>query len=243
MKAYAVIPARGGSKRILRKNIKIFNGKPLIHWTISNLISYEIFDEIIVSTDDKEIADLCKVFNIRVLGNRPANLSDDSTSILPVIKYVLNDDLKVVDSKDHVICIYPSAVLLEKSDLMGAKELFMKTKDKFIIAATEYSHPIQRSFRIDQDKGLIPSNPGFIQQRTQDLESYFHDAGQFVWGDKRLWNSSNSILENAAAIAIPNSRIQDIDTPEDWKIAEIMHRIGFAYLHTKKSENELGETF
>jgi N-acylneuraminate cytidylyltransferase len=237
MKTYALIPARGGSKRIPRKNIKIFNGKPLIHWTLMNLISYEMFDEIIVSTDNQEIVDLCKAFNIRVMGNRPANLSDDLTSILPVIKYVLNDDLNLVDSKDNVVCIYPSAVLLEKKDLMEGKELFMKIKDKFIIAATEYSHPIQRSFRIDQDRGLILSNSKFILQRTQDLESYFHDAGQFVWGDKKLWNSSNSILENSAAITIPNSRIRDIDTPEDWKIAEIMHRTGLAYLHTKKSEN------
>jgi pseudaminic acid cytidylyltransferase len=237
MKTYALIPARGGSKRIPRKNIKIFNGKPLIHWTLMNLISYEMFDEIIVSTDNQEIVDLCKAFNIRVMGNRPANLSDDLTSILPVIKYVLNDDLNLVDSKDNVVCIYPSAVLLEKKDLMEGKELFMKIKDKFIIAATEYSHPIQRSFRIDQDRGLILSNSKFILQRTQDLESYFHDAGQFIWGDKKLWNSSNSILENSAAITIPNSRIRDIDTPEDWKIAEIMHRTGLAYLHTKKSEN------
>ena len=238
MKAYALVPARGGSKRIARKNIKNFNGKPLIHWTLLNLISFEMFDEIIVTTDDQEIADLCKVFNIRVLGNRPANLSDDLTSILPVIKYVLNNDLNLVDSKDHVVCIYPSAVLLEKNDLMEAKELFMKTKDRFIIAATKYSHPVQRSFRIDTDRGLILSNPKFIQHRTQDLESYFHDAGQFVWGDKKLWNSSNLILENSAAIAIPNSRIQDIDTPEDWKIAEIMHRTGLADLQTKKSEDE-----
>jgi pseudaminic acid cytidylyltransferase len=237
MKTYALLPARGGSKRIPRKNIKIFNGKPLIHWTLMNLIRYEMFDEIIVSTDDQETADLCKAFNIRVLGNRPANLSDDLTSILPVITYVLNNDLNPVDSKDHVVCIYPSAVLLEKSDLTKAKELFMKIKDRFIIAATEYSHPIQRSFRIDQDKSLILSDPKFSQHRTQDLESYYHDAGQFVWGDKKLWNSSNSILVNSAAIAIPNSRIQDIDTPEDWKIAEIMHRTGLAYLHTKKSEN------
>jgi pseudaminic acid cytidylyltransferase len=238
MKTFALLPARGGSKRIPRKNIKIFNGKPLIHWTLMNLISYEMFDEIIVSTDDQEIGDLCKDLNIRVLGNRPANLSDDLTSILPVIKYVLNNDLNLIDSKDNVVCIYPSAVLLEKNDLMEGKELFMKIKDRFIIAATEYSHPIQRSFRIDQDRCLILSNSKFILQRTQDLETYFHDAGQFVWGDKKLWNSSNSILENSAAIAIPNSRIQDIDTPEDWKIAEIMHRTGLAYLHTKKSENE-----
>ena len=228
MKAYALVPARGGSKRIARKNIKNFNGKPLIHWTLLNLISFEMFDEIIVTTDDQEIADLCKVFNIRVLGNRPANLSDDLTSILPVIKYVLNNDLNLADVKDHIVCIYPSAVLLEKNDLMEAKELFMKKKDRFIIAATEYSHPIQRSFRIDTDRGLILSNPKFIQHRTQDLESYFHDAGQFVWGDKKLWNSSNSILENSAAIAIPNSRIQDIDTPEDWERAEIMHNISLS---------------
>jgi pseudaminic acid cytidylyltransferase len=237
MKTYAILPARGGSKRIPRKNIKNFNGKPLIHWTLLNLISYDMFDEIIVTTDDQEIADLCKVFNIRVLGNRPANLSDDLTSILPVIKYVLNNDLNLVDSKDNVVCIYPSAVLLEKNDLMEAKELFMKIKDRFIIAATEYSHPIQRSFRINQDKDLILSDPKFSQHRTQDLESYYHDAGQFVWGDKKIWNSSNSILESSAAITIPNSRIQDIDTPDDWKISEVMHRTGLTYLHTKKSEN------
>jgi pseudaminic acid cytidylyltransferase len=225
MKKYAIIPARGGSKRIHRKNIKNFNGKPLILWTLGNLLSYQMFDEIIVSTDDKEVANTCNFFNVKVLDNRPSNLSNDLSPTLPVIKFVLENYLELADPLDEVVCIYPGAVLLEKNDLVAAKNLFIKNNNRFVIAATKYSHPIQRSFIVDEKKDVLLSNSKLIQQRTQDLEHYFHDAGQFYWGTKKLWKSSNSILENCAAIEIPNSRIQDIDTPEDWERIEIMHKI------------------
>ena len=228
MKKYVIMPARGGSKRIHQKNIKSFNGKPLILWTLSNLLSYDIFDEIIITTDDEEVANTCNSLNVKVLNNRPSYLSNDLSPTLPVIKFVLENYLELADPLDEVVCIYPGAVLLEKRDLVAAKSLFLQNNKRFVIAATKYSHPIQRSFIIDEKKDVVVSNSGLIQQRTQDLDQYFHDAGQFYWGNKRLWKSSNSILENCAAIEIPNSRIQDIDTPEDWERAEIMHNISLS---------------
>jgi pseudaminic acid cytidylyltransferase len=225
LKTYAIIPARGGSKRVPKKNIKMFNGKPLIQWTILNLVKYNIFDEIIVSTDDEDISNSCKLFDVKVLDKRPIELSDDHTPTLPVIKYLLENNLDFVESKDQIVCIYPGSILLEKFDLVKAQELFLLDKNRFVIAATKYSHPIQRSFRINRKSEVEEFDSLSLAQRTQDLDERYHDAGQFYWGNKRLWTSSDGILSNCSAITIPNWRIQDIDSLEDWERAELLHKI------------------
>ena len=225
MKTYAIIPARGGSKRIPRKNIKVFNGKPLIHWTILNLINFNLFDDIIVSTDDEEISYSCKSFDVKVIDNRPKNLSDDLTPTLPVIKYVVESYLKFSNLFDQVVCVYPGSVLLQKSDLVEAQKLFEKKQTQFVIAASKYSHPIQRSFSINNDNEVMEYDESSLNQRTQDLKEYFHDAGQFYWGNKNLWASCDGLIKNCSAITIPNWRIQDIDSVDDWQRAEILHKV------------------
>ncbi len=203
----------------------MFNGKPLIQWTILNLVKYNIFDEIIVSTDDEDISNSCKLFDVKVLDKRPIELSDDHTPTLPVIKYLLENNLDFVESKDQIVCIYPGSILLEKFDLVKAQELFLLDKNRFVIAATKYSHPIQRSFRINRKSEVEEFDSLSLAQRTQDLDERYHDAGQFYWGNKRLWTSSDGILSNCSAITIPNWRIQDIDSLEDWERAELLHKI------------------
>ncbi len=225
MKTYAIIPARGGSKRVPKKNIKIFNGKPLIHWTISNLLNYNIFDEIIVSTDDEDISNSCKSFDVKVFDKRPRELSDDQTPTLPVIKYLLEKNLDYVESNDQVVCIYPGSILLERIDLVEAQKLFQSNKNRFVIAATKYSHPIQRSFRISKNREVKDFDLLSLGKRTQDHFEQYHDAGQFYWGNKRLWTSSDGILSNCSAITIPNWRIQDIDSLEDWERAQLLHKM------------------
>jgi N-acylneuraminate cytidylyltransferase len=225
MKTYAIIPARGGSKRVPKKNIRVFNGKPLIQWTITNLLNYDIFDEIIISTDDKETSNYCKLFDVKVLDNRPKELSDDQTPTLPVIKYVIENNLDYVESQDQIVCIYPGSILLQRIDLVEAQKLFLLNRNNFVIAATNYSHPIQRSFRINEKNEVKDFNVFSLNQRTQDLNTHYHDAGQFYWGNKQLWTSSDGILSNCSAITIPNWRIQDIDSLEDWESAQLMHNI------------------
>jgi N-acylneuraminate cytidylyltransferase len=192
---------------------------------IHEKLNYDLFDEIIVSTDDEEISLACKSFGVKVIENRPKNLSDDLTPTLPVIKYIVEGYLKSSDLLDHVVCLYPGSVLLQKVDLIEAQNLFSKKKNQFVIAATRYSHPIQRSFTINDDHEVMDYNKNALNQKTQDFKEYFHDAGQFYWGNKNLWTSCDGIISNSLAITIPNWRIQDIDSLDDWKRAEVLHMI------------------
>ena len=225
MKNYAIIPARGGSKRIPHKNIKIFNGKPLIHWTINNLLTYEMFDEIIITTDSKDISKECSQFNVRVIENRPSELSDDFTPTLPVIKYVLEQHLPNMDNSDNVVCIYPTAVLLKANTLRQAKSIFEANNNQFVIAASKYNHPIERSFNLNQSNNVTLLFSENIHERTQKFNHTYHDAGQFYWGDKALWLTSQELIANSTAVTISNWQVQDIDTLEDWRRAELLHQI------------------
>ena len=221
-----VIIARAGSKRIKKKNIKLFFGKPIIAWSIETAIASKCFDKIIVSTDDSKIADLAKNYGADVPFLRPKTLSDDYTGTLPVISHAIKWQIKHHLNPLYVCCIYATAPFIKSSDLKNGLKILKSFRSDYVFPATNYSYPIQRSFKIKKNKRLKMFYPKHYNSRSQDLEEAFHDAGQFYWGLADAWLKNKPIIsENAIPLLIPRNRVQDIDTPEDWKIAEKMFRL------------------
>ncbi len=217
----AIIPARGGSKRIPRKNIADFAGEPVISRTIRNAQLTHIFDKIFVSTDDDVIADVAKKSGATIL-NRPVELSDDFTSTLDVLAFevtsLLNSQL---DDSDLVACIYPVTPLLNFNHLTIAMKLTESDSRGYVFAVTESAAPIERSFHIDTKNYITKTFEGFENNRTQDIEKTYFDAGQFYVGTAAIWSQKKPIFSaNSRAYVIPRYEVIDIDTLEDWEFAE-----------------------
>ncbi len=221
----AIIPARGGSKRIKNKNIKIFNKKPMIYWSIKAAIKSKLFNRIIVSTDSKVIASYAKEFGAEVPFIRSNLLSDDITSPYKVVKDCLEKIKNDISDKTSVCCIYPCSPYITTKDLKYGYNELLKKKKYYVFPIVEYPHPIQRSFKIDKNKRAIVLNRKSIIKRTQDLETFYHDSGQFYWGSLNTWLRKDSILLNGVGFPIPYWRSVDIDTLEDWERAEILFKI------------------
>lgn len=221
----AIIPARGGSKRIPRKNIKFFCGTPMIAYAIEAAIKTKIFDHVVVSTDDEEIAEIAKNYGAKVPFIRPAELADDFVATIPVITHAINECLKLGWVFNNICCIYPSVPFIQVDDITGALERMIGSNSDYCFPVAEFPSAIQRALKILNDGKLYPLYPEFEMTRTQDLEPIFFDAGQFYWGKKQAWLSNICIHSNALAYPIPNWRVVDIDTPEDWKRAEIYSKI------------------
>jgi pseudaminic acid cytidylyltransferase len=218
-----VIPARGGSKRIPKKNIKNFCGKPIILWSIEEAIKSKCFEKIIVSTDDEEIANLVKSHGVDVPFMRPKELSDDYTETIPVIAHAIKQHTKIHQSPTNVCCIYAAAPFIRAIDLQICLEKLENSTAEFTFPATSYAYPIQRSFRIRNNLRAEMFQPEYSNSRSQDLEEAYHDAGQFYWGKVDAWLESNSIIDkNACPLLLPRYRVQDIDTLENWLNAEVM---------------------
>ena len=223
-----VIPARGGSKRIPKKNIKNFCGKPIIAWSIEQAIKSKCFDKIIVSTDDKDIAKIAKSYGAEIPFVRPKKLSDDFTGTTPVIAHAIKWYIKKNYNPSYVCCIYAAAPFISLSDLKKGLEILKKNRCDYVFPIINYSYPIQRSFKIKKNNRLKMFNPEYFNYRSQDLEEAFHDAGQFYWGKKNSWLQNRVIVsERASPIILPRSRALDIDTMEDWKIAETMFKTNY----------------
>jgi pseudaminic acid cytidylyltransferase len=222
-----VIPARGGSKRIPKKNIKFFCGKPIIVWSIELAILSKCFDKIIVSTDDTEIADLVKSYGVDVPFMRPKTLSDDYTGTIPVISHAVKWQIENCnETPSNVCCVYATAPFIKSNDLQRGLKILKSSGSEYTFSATDYAYPIQRSFRIKKDKRLEMFHPEHINSRSQDLEEAFHDAGQFYWGLTDAWLENKPIMSrNSVPILIPRDQVQDIDTFEDWRIAESKFKI------------------
>jgi pseudaminic acid cytidylyltransferase len=226
----AVIPARGGSKRIPRKNIRPFAGKPIIAYSIEAARACKLFDRIIVSTDDQEIASVARAWGAETPFVRPAELSDDHTGTHAVVAHAL---IRAIDPAvlDAVVacCIYPTAPFVTSADLRQGYELLTNTGKSFAFSATTFAFPIQRALRILPDGGIAPFFPEWIDSRSQDLEMSYHDAGQFYWGPAAAFCSGLPVFaSHSAAVILPRHRVMDIDTLEDWVQAELM----FAALKT-----------
>ncbi|CAM8380926.1 pseudaminic acid cytidylyltransferase [Candidatus Methylopumilus planktonicus] len=218
----AIIPARVGSKRILRKNIKDFCGKPMIAYSIIAAKNSGLFDHILVSTDNEEIANIAKFWGAEVPFIRPKELADDITATVPVIAHAIKLCREFGWKIHNVCCIYPVAPFIEINDLKSAFELLSKNQIDYCFPVTEYPSAIQRSLKILGNGMVQPLYPEFEVIRTQDLESTYYDAGQFYWGKADAWIKNSKIHSNGLAYKIPNWRVVDIDTPDDWKRAEIL---------------------
>ncbi len=222
----AIIPARGGSKRIPRKNIKDFFGKPLIAYSIEAAFKSELFDKIIVSTDDEEIADIAKSYGAETL-KRPKELADDFTPTIPVIAHAIQATCEDIDSVEAVCCIYATAPFVQAKFLKEAYEKLVTCRSDYCFSATSFAFPIQRAIKLTND-GVEMFHPEHFNTRSQDLEEAYHDAGQFYWGTPRAWCEGKMVFsKNSSVVILPRYLVQDIDTLEDWKRAEIMYKALF----------------
>jgi pseudaminic acid cytidylyltransferase len=212
----AVIPARGGSKRIPRKNIKDFCGRPMIAWAISAAKESGLFDHIIVSTDDEEIAGIAKNWGAETPFVRPVDLADDLTPTVPVIAHAVKSCLELGWDADYVCCIYPCVPFLQVGDLISALDLADTQNADFVYPVTEYAHPIQRAMRRLSSGEMQFFSPQFELTRTQDLEKTYHDAGQFYWGKTSAWVAHKKMHTAGLGMPIPNWRVVDIDSEDDW---------------------------
>lgn len=220
----AVIPARGGSKRIPRKNIKEFSGRPMIAWAISTAKESGLFESIIVSTDDAEIAETARCWGAATPFVRPANLADDLTPTVPVIAHAVKWCLDSGMAVDDACCIYPCAPFLQIGDLVKALDLARTQNADFVYSVTEYAHPVQRAMRRLEDGKMQFINPEYELTRTQDLERTYHDAGQFYWGKASAWLEQKKMHSEGIGMPIPNWRVVDIDTEDDWMRAELVFK-------------------
>lgn len=219
----AVIPARGGSKRIPRKNVKLFGGKPMIAWSIEAAIKAAVFDSVIVSTDDSEIAKIALEYNANVPFERPAELSGDNVGTAPVISHAINWHVENGIDVSQVCCIYATAPFITEEDIKLGKTLLDESGADFVVSITSYAYPIQRAIKLRKDGRLEMFEPSQFEMRSQDLTECFHDAGQFYWGTTKAWLSAVPVLSaHAVPLILPRYRVQDIDTMEDWKNAELM---------------------
>ncbi|MFV0437382.1 MAG: pseudaminic acid cytidylyltransferase [Desulfopila sp.] len=221
----AVIPARGGSKRIPRKNIKAFCGKPMIAWSIEAAVQSGCFDQIVISTDDAEIAGISQQYGATVPFMRPAELADDHTGTIPVIQHALNWFIKNGASLSAVCCLYATAPFVNGGDLRRGLDLLNKSNCDYSFSVTSYAFPIQRAIRITEAGRVEMFHPEHFITRSQDLEEAYHDAGQFYWGRPDAWLAEKMIFATTSVpVVLPRYRVQDIDTPEDWQRAEWMFK-------------------
>lgn len=217
----AVIPARGGSKRIPRKNIKPFCGKPMIAWSIEAALQTACFDQVIVSTDDSEIAQIAREHGAQVPFIRPANLADDHTGTIPVIQHAIQWSQTQGHTLSQVCCLYATAPFVSVDDLRRGLAVLTDTASDYAFSVTSYPFPIQRAIRLTAEQRVEMFNPEYFNTRSQDLEEAWHDAGQFYWGRAEAWLAGKPIFSHTAvAVPLPRHRVQDIDTPEDWTRAQ-----------------------
>ncbi len=234
MKAVAIIPARGGSKRIPKKNIKPFFGKPLIAYSIEVAHKSKLFDEVIVSTDSKEIASIAKEYKASVPFIRPKELSDDFTGTGAVTTHAL-DFLKKQGKEYDVACtIYATAPLLDKKYLVQAYEMLKKTDAKMAFSATSMPFPIQRTFKIDKNGRCEMFMPEHFYTRSQDLEEAYQDAGQFYFENLHVNSNEIAFGKDSIPIILPRHLVQDLDTMEDWNRLEMLYKI----LHVNQSSKK-----
>ncbi|MBO1255244.1 pseudaminic acid cytidylyltransferase [Alteromonas sp. 5E99-2] len=235
-KNIAIIPARGGSKRIPKKNIRCFAGKPLIAYSIEAAISTALFDAIVVSTDDSEIAKIAKESGATVIIERPTSLADDKTGTMPVVEHGIKFYENHFGEVDNVCCIYATAPFLTGDWIKkGFEKLTDTNESKFAFSVTSFDFPIQRALKLS-GSGVLPVTPSAMGCRSQDLAEMYHDAGQFYWGSTSAWlNKLAMFSEHSIPVVLPRYLVQDIDTYEDWTKAELMYE---AYIKSKYNKSQ-----
>jgi N-acylneuraminate cytidylyltransferase len=230
----AIIPARGGSKRIPGKNIKLFAGKPLIAYSVEAAKASGLFDKIIISTDSEEVAEVAKAFGADVPFTRPQTLSNDVVGTRPVTNHAIKFCIENFYKPEFCCCIYATAPFLDAKFLQqGLDDLKQHSEKSFAFSVTSFPFPVQRAL-IKSASGVSPMFPESIGKRSQDLEEAYHDAGQFYWGKTDDYLSNQKIFSHhSLPVILPRHLVQDIDTPEDWQRAELMYQ---AYVQGQKNE-------
>ena len=224
-KLVAIITARGGSKRLPKKNIRDFFGKPIIAYSIKAALDSGCFDEVIVSTESEEIADISKKFGASIPFLRSAKNSDDFSTTSDVLKEVLLEYKKIGKEFESTCCLYPTAVFVTADKLKNAYDLFIKSKADSLIPVVKFGYPIQRALKIN-DNSLKFFWPENIDKRSQDLEPAYHDCGQFYFFKTDILFSKGDIFsDNTIPFEIKESEVQDIDNEEDWKIAQLKYSL------------------
>ena len=221
----AIIPARGGSKRIPRKNIRDFRGRPIIAYSIAAAKESGLFDRILISTDDREIADIAITYGAEAPFLRPADLADDFTGTAEVIAHATQWMVDRGWAIELVCCIYPAAPFVQVNDLSRGLSELRSGPWLYAFTATDYASPIFRSFKRHPDGGVEMLFPDQFATRSQDLPVVLHDAGQFYWGRPEAWMSKALVFErHSIPILIPRWRVHDIDTEDDWRRAELVYQ-------------------
>jgi pseudaminic acid cytidylyltransferase len=223
----AIIPARGGSKRIPGKNIKNFCGKPMISYSIRSALKSGIFDKVIVTTDDPQIAAIAKEFGAEVPFLRPDGLANDYTTTVPVIKHTIEWIGSNIAKVKYACCIYATAPFVQSKQLISAfNRLIDDDVNGYVFAATTFPFPIQRAFKLDKEGYVAMFQPDNYNARSQDLEEAFQDAGQFYWGAGETFIEEKIFFSpDSKAHVLPRYLVQDIDTLEDWRRAELMFEV------------------
>ncbi len=221
----AIITARGGSKRIPRKNIREFCGEPMITYPIKAAIKSGLFSEVMVSTDDEEIAEIAQKNGAQVPFLRSKENSDDFSTTSDVLKEVLAEYKKIGKSFEHACCLYPTAVFANEEKLKQAAKYFIESNADSLIPVVQFSFPIQRALKIEDNllKFFWPEN---VAKRSQDLEKSFHDSGQFYFFKTNIFELKKDLFNSKTIpFELKESEVQDIDNEEDFKIAEIKYKI------------------
>jgi N-acylneuraminate cytidylyltransferase len=221
LSSVAIIPARGGSKRIPRKNLKPFDGVPMIVRSIRTALDSALFDQVLVSTDDEEIAEVARAHGAHVPFMRPASLADDFTGTAAVVVHALNE----LPAVEFACCIYATAPLLQARYLRQGLDLLERHPDKsFAFSVASFGFPVQRALTLDEEGALTSLYPEFRATRSQDLPEAFQDAGQFYWGRRAAWLRGDVLFSPASLpVILPRHLVQDIDTLEDWTRAEYLY--------------------
>ncbi len=233
MSNIAIIPARGGSKRIPRKNIKKFLGKPIIAYSIEAALKSGLFNEVMVSTDDEEIAEVAKQYGASVPFMRSEKNADDHATTLDVIKEVIASYQGIVHPFQYGCCIYPTAPFVTSSLLLQAYQLLIHNNFDSILPVVQYAYPIWRSLKMEDNK-ISMWFPENVNKRSQDLPLSYHDSGQFCWFNiEHVMQQDSLFTINTGAITVDELTVHDIDTMKDWEVAEMKY--SFLHNHVKGS--------
>ena len=227
MKNLAIIPARGGSKRIPRKNVKTFLGKPMLAYSIEAALATGLFDEVMVSTDDEEIAEVARKYGAKVPFMRSAETANDYATTDDVLIEVVNKYSEMGMDYDNLCCIYATAPMIQPNDIISAYDRLLSSDFTIVYPVVPFSYPIWRCLDMAEDGTIKYHWPEFELSRSQDLQKEYHDSGTFYWHKVKPWMEG---VIKVGGIEVDETTIQDIDTETDWKIAEMKYKL----LHEKK---------
>lgn len=222
MKNLCIIPARGGSKRIPRKNVKPFLGKPMLAYSIEAALATGLFDEVMVSTDDEEIAAVARQYGAKVPFMRSAETANDYATLADVLHEVLNKYEEQGKVFDNMCCILATSPMLKSEDISNGFCTLINSEFSTIVPIVEFSYPILRSFKMNDDNAIEYNWPEYAKSRSQDLPKAYHDSGTFYWHKINLWRTGKI---TRGGVVVSEETVQDIDTEQDWKMAEIKYKL------------------